>query len=160
MLSDKMITCGEALKPNEEKIRGFLGKKPVKLAICGAISAVFIYLTFYFSIHIAPVNSINRVLAYILGGLIFLVMFIGIGNFFANIGKPSIKKYVIADATAMVVIMPTVTVLTYFCSCDLEWLYSNFWSVIWGGLAEGLVWFGIPMALSILFGRFAIHKKT
>lgn len=159
MLSDKMIVCGEKLKPNEQRIRGFFGKKTVKLLISGIIAAAFIILTLFFTIKVVPSVTANRILAYIICGLIFLVMFVGIGEFFANIGIPAYKKYAISDIVAMAVVMPAAIILSLFCNVDLEWFYANLWQTIWRGLAEGLLWFGIPLALSLILGRFAFHRK-
>lgn len=154
-----MISFGEKLKPNEQKIHVFFGKKSVKLAISGIIAAVFIFLTAFLTIKVMPVAYINSVLANILSGLTYLVMFVGIGEFFANVGKTAYKKYVISDIIAMVVIMPAVTLLSMLSCVDLEWFYANSSYAIWRTLAEGLLQFGIPLAISLILGRFVFHKK-
>ncbi|MCX4356043.1 MAG: hypothetical protein OSJ43_07435 [Oscillospiraceae bacterium] len=165
MLSKKIISFGNAIEPKEKQIiafgGNFLGNRTVKVIASGVIAAIFIVLGTNYVVHDLGYNYMPKAWYYILGAFIFFIMFIGIGEFFANIRKFMFKKYVIADIAALVLFVPPVTVMDIFCAVDLALIYDygQFPSMFLRGIAFNLLWFGIPSVFSIVFGRLALHGK-
>lgn len=167
MLSKKIISFGNAIEPKEKQIiafwGNFFGNRNVKIIVSGVIAVIFAALGINYCVHDYGYNYMTTACYHFLGGLIFYIMFIGIGEFFANIRKFTFKKYVIADIAALVLLVPPVTALDIFCAVDLELIYTygQFPSLFLRGMTFNLLWFGIPAVLSIVFGRLVLHgKKT
>ena len=135
MLSKKIISFGKAIEPKEKRIvafgDNFFGNRNVKVIVSGVITAIFIVLGFNYCVHDYGYNYMPKAWYYILGAFIFFMMFIGIGELFANIRKSMFKKYVIADIAALVLLVPLVTVSDIYCAVDLELIrvFNSVWSV-------------------------------
>lgn len=155
MLSDRIIVLGENIKPKEARFTEFFNRKAVRLTISGITAAAFTFLSGYYCVDIGHM-TLGKC---ILGGLIFFVMFTALGSFFANVGKGGIKKYAAASITAAAVFILTMHVWEMFCNLDLEVVHERFLSLYLYGLGENLLLFGIPAALSITLGFFALRGK-
>ncbi|MDE7361119.1 MAG: hypothetical protein K2N38_04225 [Oscillospiraceae bacterium] len=156
MLSDRIIILGDNIKPKEARFTEFFNRKAVRLTISGIAAAAFTFLSGYYCVEV----NYYTIGKWVLGGLIFFVMFTALGSFFANVGKGGIKKYAAANITAAAVFILTMHVWEMFCNLDLEVVHERFLSLYLYGLGENLLLFGIPAALSITLGFFALRGKT
>lgn len=155
MLSDRIVSFGENVRPAERRLNTFFGRKSVKFVISGIAAVAFTFLSGYYWVTAGH----EGVGMYILSGLMFFLMFAALGGFFANIGKGGFKRYVVADIAAAAIFTLTTPVLALFYGHDLEIVYAKFFSMYLYGVTENLLCFGITAALSISLGHFVLHRK-
>lgn len=78
---------------------------------------------------------------------------------FAEIFKNSYRIYLLADIILAVLLIPLLDLISILITFDLSNIPGGILSMFGIGLLWNLLVFGVPAALSVVFGRFILYRR-
>ena len=154
MIGKKIENFGIAIGSAEERLKDFGGRKSSKIVILTTTAAAFLYFGIFFYLNYMWTNAA----CFVLEMLIAVVMFMSAGGLFAVIFNNSFRAYVFADIMLAVLLIPLLDLISILVSLDLSNIPGEMTSFFGRGLLWNLLIFGVPAALSVVFGR-AVRRK-
>lgn len=155
MLTSKLISTLESIRPFEQRLRAFFSKKAPRLIALGSVAATasLIYWNIenrlYYFLDIAPIIGFIA--------LIYTAITTA-AVFFAGIGKFTLTKFIIADIVAAIVHLSVDYVFNLpFIDYSIENVY---WLMAKNCLESGKFTYIPAIMLSLLTGLLISRKKT